>query len=331
MTHYLHAMKSKFFILTILTFLCLMQGYAQRSNIYFLKNSGIKVSTRDSADFTRVVSEPDSGSLFYNVTEYYQNGKKKLISKSRNIDEMIFEGQCLRFYPSGKKQQFATYKAGVITGMVYDYFPNGRLYSGKVFLVNYRDTDYKFETCNDSTGKALTIDGNGYYIHYANDFKNIIEEGHVKDGAKEGSWKGRYADTNINVTFNETYKSGNLISGLSTDKDGKIYSYVNKEVEANYKGGIDAWMEYLTRKESYFNWDNENNKNNNAQGRVIIQFTIEKDGSLSNIKILRAPNETLANYVTKLLKLSPKWVPGRKYGIPRREVITLPLNFNSRY
>ena len=78
--------------------------YAQKKrNIYFLRNDGKHITTRDSADYIRVVEEPDSGSLLYNVFEYYKDNKKKLIGKSSTVDPLRFEEQCVTFFPNGKR------------------------------------------------------------------------------------------------------------------------------------------------------------------------------------------------------------------------------------
>jgi hypothetical protein len=52
-------MKTSAFLSFICILLCL-DSVAQRQNVYFLKNSGAEVKVRDSADFIRIVSEPDS-------------------------------------------------------------------------------------------------------------------------------------------------------------------------------------------------------------------------------------------------------------------------------
>ena len=45
-------------------------SFAQRQNVYYLKNNGRYVSIRDSADYVRIVREPDSASVMYNVFEF---------------------------------------------------------------------------------------------------------------------------------------------------------------------------------------------------------------------------------------------------------------------
>ena len=104
---------------TIIALLVASLCFAQRQNVYYLKNNGKYVDNRDSADYFRVVREPDSASVLYNVFEFYKDTKKKLIGKSTTIDPPKFEGQCVRFYKSGAKQSITNYKNGLAVGDKY--------------------------------------------------------------------------------------------------------------------------------------------------------------------------------------------------------------------
>ncbi len=66
---------------------------------------------------------------------------------------------------------------------------------------------------------------------------------------------------------------------------------------------------------------------NNISGRVLAQFVIEKDGSLSNIKILKTPDATLSAEVIRVLSESPKWEPGKQGNIAVRVSYRLPVDF----
>ncbi len=65
-----------------------------------------------------------------------------------------------------------------------------------------------------------------------------------------------------------------------------------------------------------------------TQGRVILQFVVEKDGSLSNIAALRDPGNGLGEEAIRVLKLAPKWKPGVQNGRNVRVQYTIPVNFN---
>jgi outer membrane biosynthesis protein TonB len=64
-----------------------------------------------------------------------------------------------------------------------------------------------------------------------------------------------------------------------------------------------------------------------ASGRVIAQFVVEADGTLSNIKILISPGDIYSAEAVRLLKNSPKWQPGIIKGQAIRCYFTAPINF----
>jgi len=64
------------------------------------------------------------------------------------------------------------------------------------------------------------------------------------------------------------------------------------------------------------------------QGRVYVQFVIEKDGSLSNIMVARSVDPDLDKEAIRVLQLSPKWNPGKQQGKPVRVNYTFPITFS---
>ncbi|MCC8019727.1 MAG: energy transducer TonB [Rikenellaceae bacterium] len=66
---------------------------------------------------------------------------------------------------------------------------------------------------------------------------------------------------------------------------------------------------------------------NGIDGKVILTFVIETDGSLSNIEILSAPDRTLAEEAERVLKLSPGWTPGKQQNKEVRVRFNLPIDF----
>lgn len=66
---------------------------------------------------------------------------------------------------------------------------------------------------------------------------------------------------------------------------------------------------------------------NGVHGRVVLEFVIEKDGSLTNIKVLQAPDRLLSEEAVRVLKTSPKWVPGKQRDRTVRVKYTLPVDF----
>jgi periplasmic protein TonB len=68
-------------------------------------------------------------------------------------------------------------------------------------------------------------------------------------------------------------------------------------------------------------------KENGVQGKVFLQFVVERDGSVTDIKVIRTPSETLAEEAIRCLKAAPHWKPGIQNGKPVRAQYTVPVNF----
>ena len=63
------------------------------------------------------------------------------------------------------------------------------------------------------------------------------------------------------------------------------------------------------------------------QGKVTLQFTIEKDGSLKNVKVLSSPDESLSKEAVRVVSSSPKWKPGKQRDRTVRVSYTFPVLF----
>ena len=66
------------------------------------------------------------------------------------------------------------------------------------------------------------------------------------------------------------------------------------------------------------------------QGKVTLQFTIEKDGSLQNVKVLSTPDESLSKEAVRVVSSSPKWKPGRQRDRAVKVTYTFPVVFKLR-
>lgn len=65
----------------------------------------------------------------------------------------------------------------------------------------------------------------------------------------------------------------------------------------------------------------------NVQGRVIVGFIVEKDGSVSNAKIIRSVDSALDKEAIRIVMSMPKWTPGRQNGRNVRTKYNVPVNF----
>lgn len=314
-------MKLKSLILLIFGLFYIRQSIAQaKQDVYFLKNSGAKVDKLEDADYIRVISEPDSGAIFYNFNEYYKDKTPKTVGKVLDARLLLFEGQCRMYYPTGKRKEIANYKSGVKDGDSYEYYKNGKLYLHKTYAAG---KELLVLDCVDSTGKVLLANGNGTHIIYNNDFKDIIEQGERKDGLKNGQWNGEFKIPGTKLTFNEEWVANKLVAGKSVDENGTTYTYTESRVFPSFKGGLPAFGHFLGDVVRYPAWA----KRNRIEGRVVIGFVVQPDGSLGEFKIKESPNDQMSDEAIRVLKISPKWQPGVFYGKVIPVSYTVPIAF----
>ena len=68
-------------------------------------------------------------------------------------------------------------------------------------------------------------------------------------------------------------------------------------------------------------------KKQGVEGRAILQFTVDKDGSINNVRLLRAPSTECGEEAIRVVKSMPKWIPGKQRGRIVKVQYTLPVNF----
>jgi len=95
------------------------------------------------------------------------------------------------------------------------------------------------------------------------------------------------------------------------------------EHEPEYPGGMNEFYKYLAQTIRYPAED----RKNRVQGKVFISFIVEKDGSLSDIKAMRAPSASLGAEGIRVVSGSPKWIPGTQNGKKVRVQYTVPISF----
>lgn len=99
--------------------------------------------------------------------------------------------------------------------------------------------------------------------------------------------------------------------------------FVVVEEQAEFPGGLDSMYAYIVKNLKY----PEAAKEKGIEGRVFVSFIIEKDGSISNVKILRGIGGGCEEAAVEMIKNMPKWKPGKQRGKPVRFQFMLPIKF----
>jgi protein TonB len=106
------------------------------------------------------------------------------------------------------------------------------------------------------------------------------------------------------------------------EEEEEVFMIVENMPE--FPGGQQAMMKYIAENIKYPVIAQENG----IQGRVICQFVVEKDGSISNIQVVRTSGDaSLDKEAVRVIGTMPRWKPGKQRGKPVRVTFTLPVSF----
>lgn len=95
------------------------------------------------------------------------------------------------------------------------------------------------------------------------------------------------------------------------------------EQKPEFPGGEAAMYKYLGDNIVYPSAASEEG----IQGRVVVEFVVGKDGSITNVKVVRPRHPALDKEAVRMIKSMPKWIPGRNNGQPVKVTYTLPVTF----
>ncbi len=99
--------------------------------------------------------------------------------------------------------------------------------------------------------------------------------------------------------------------------------FVADEQQAEFPGGTAAMMKWLSNNVRY----PESAQQNDIQGRVIVKFVVEKDGSIGHAEILKGVDRDLDREAIRVVKKMPRWQPGKNNGVAVRSYFNLPVVF----
>jgi protein TonB len=99
--------------------------------------------------------------------------------------------------------------------------------------------------------------------------------------------------------------------------------YIAEEMPSFEGGDLNTFRTWVQRRLVYPRIAQENN----IQGKVTLKFVIERDGTLTNIEEIASPDKSLTEEAIRVLKMSPKWSPGKQRNKPVRVYYVLPVDF----
>jgi len=127
--------------------------------------------------------------------------------------------------------------------------------------------------------------------------------------------------SDIDSNSNSDYEKYNQ-NGVENIDDENIYNTSGLEEKPYFPGGIDKFYKFIGQ-------NFQVPEQEGLKGKIFVSFVVEKDGSLSDIKVIRDIGYDTGREAIRVLKLCPRWIPGKQSGKNVRVLYSLPINIQS--
>lgn len=277
-----------------------------------LMNSGFLTSTAIAFKYLYKIEAPLS-----NDTSYSFYCKTNILrSKELRTKFGMREGMCFYFHPNGQLKEKILFRDGLESGLSTELFWSGRakitrMYLSKDQIQNKTPFRYLIVNSWDSLGNQQVKNRNGY-------FKDRFEEGKVKDGLRDSTW----VTNDPKGKIYEEFRMGEFVAG-KRDIEGKTIQYTEYEVAASPVGGLPSVYRFIGEKLRY----PAKARRMGAEGKVFVEFVINRDGSIDNVKVMRGVEKTIDQEAVRVVRLLEKWNPAYFRGLLVRQKFVLPINF----
>lgn len=257
----------------------------------------------------------------------------KLIRCGGNFTiEKLTNGSCIlkRYYPETKRiTVFATYKSDKfkeLHGRYEDSWDDGTIVNSGMYANNVKVGQWR---------------------------ENATQIGFYNQGLRHGEWKTYNKDTLVvevknfhqgelhgeqiqldslgNIVLIEDFELGELVSTTSDSTKDYVEEMPrflgcenqNLEAEELQQCSQKSLLKYVYGNLKY----PKKSRELNIQGKALVQFVIDEDGSVVDLKVLNGVAKDIEEEVVSLVSKMPKWKPGLQDGKPVKVLFTLPVNF----
>lgn len=150
---------------------------------------------------------------------------------------------------------------------------------------------------------------------------NVVDDDVEVELAEEEEEAGNDDDEQLLKELEEE-QDDKALAPLTVDPDNPLNFHVVEDLP-QYPGGAVEFLKWLTRTLRYPSVA----KVNKTQGKVVAVFYVEKDGSITGIKITKSLSTECDREALRVLKLMPKWQPGVYHDEPCRTKVCIPIVF----
>jgi antitoxin component YwqK of YwqJK toxin-antitoxin module len=298
-------------ILTIVLIAMALNAQAQKKrNVYTLDINEKLTTSKEDIAFYRIIEEPDSGSRYFKMTEFYPNKQIKRIVNLYSFEPFIVfgEGSVVNYYPDGRMKSSENFSHTSLYKNAFYYYPNGKHKTTLNYFYKNYELNYNTIQVSDTTGKDfLDSESNGTIL--IRDFDGIETKGSYKKGFKIGIWT--YENKKDGSIVTEVFVNGKLKNGLNKTPEGITLNYKYLKTKPSLKSGVEN---DLTKRL------NDNilvllSKRLDKRGVVRIRFDLNDLGKPQNFEIVKSLSTASDQKAINLTK-NKKWYPATFRGKP---------------
>lgn len=307
-------------LVLILMELC---AWAQTDTTFQYLNGVLKPCEQNNAYLYRM-SWKDG--IYYSVKDYYViTGYLKEVGMYSDSNLSTKSGMFEEYRVDKTLAAKGVYAEGKKIGIWKRYHKSGAIADSSYYK---NDIRCKYRFAWDKEGflidsSTLDLHGNGYsYGFYPNGAKKNF--GKIQKGEKQDSvWTYWHPNGQIRVLARfdqDSILEVSCFDSLGKPKDKKCIA----EKNAEFPGGDVARIQFLSKNLRY----PVQAKEYGIEGRVLVRFVVNEDGSISDIEALQTPGGGLGTEAIRIVKVMPKWKPGIYMDEIVKVYFTLPIMFS---
>jgi len=186
-------------------------------------------------------------------------------------------------------------------------------------MAEYEVYDKKYTNAGKTVSAIIPVKDGRYQEWYISGEKKVLSN--YSNDKLNGNFQVFYM--NGNIKRSEKWNNGEWISGECFDEEGNKTDYCSYQELATFIGGLPELYKYIGETLKY----PVTAQMAGIQGRVYIHFLINKDGSITDVKVVKSINKDIDAEAVRIVREMPKWKPGRFEGKLVINEFTLPINF----
>lgn len=271
-----------------------------------------------------VKREFDTIFVYVDTVKSFYVANEKLRSRVVYNSEGKLNGSYAWFHENGVIRESGQFIQGSSVGVFTNYYPDGKVKMIRRYAEDSESSTtsepygYELLSYNDSTGKMLVVNGNGYCICVVSENGNI-EKGVVRNGVRDSLWQEIKNDSLI---LEELYDKGKFIEGTRFDQ-GEVAKYTTLEIDPKYPAGLEKLYQSISKSIVY----PKEARRKRIQGTVFIGFIVERDGTTSSHNVVKGVHHLIDDEALRVVSMMDKWTPGTQRGKKVRVKYVLPVKF----